>query len=617
MHTVRPRRIAAIIAVLAIALIPPSAALAAAPGRTLEGTLVVAHGDDFGATPGRSGGVWYDSLVTSDGEVALTFSGERPAGFFNGARVRVHGTMQGGTLAVGPAKADAQVQAPAAASTGAKKLAVLLLKFSESQSEPWTVAQANGIVFSNNNSVANYFAEESYGLMTVSGDVFGYFVISIDTSACNYTDIGNKARTAATNAGVNLSTYTQIQYVFPNLSSCGWAGLAYVPGRDSWINNALNLRVSGHELSHNYGVHHASTMSCTEGGVRVTLSATASNCTSSEYGDPFSIMGSSSTRHTHSQQLASMGWISGGDLQTITSAGTYQIGAAEDASSSAPRGVRIARGSGKYFYLELRQPFGSYFDNFGSSDPVVNGVSIRLSSDWTTIIQSQLLDTNPGTTTFSDAPLAVGQTFWDPLSLVTITTVAISGGVATINVSWGEDASAPTTPGNPQVAATGATTAQVTWSASSDNVGVAGYRVSRDGVLRGTVTSTSFNDSGLVAGQTYLYSVVAFDAVGNESAPATRSFTMPQADTTPPTAPGNLTWSALNKGKISLSWNASSDAVGVAGYRIYRNGSLVATTTSLSWNTSRQRTATTYYVVAFDDAGNVSAASNTVTVPKK
>lgn len=616
MSTARPHRLALISALLGLALVLPSAVAAGASWKTLEGTLVVAHGEDYRSGQPRS--VWYHSLVTSAGEVTLAFRGNRPDGFLNGAKVRVRGTMAGKTLTVGSNKADASVQAPAlAAVTGEKRLAVLLVKFAEGATEPYTVAQAQGVTFTNANSVANYFAEESYGLMSTTGDVFGYYTISINTATCDYTDIGNKARAAATAAGVNLSGYTQIQYVHTYLASCGWSGLAYVPGRDSWLNQALNLRVSSHELSHNYGVHHAATWSCTEGGVRVAIAANTANCAMSEYGDPFSVMGAASTRHTHNQQLASMGWITGGNLQTITSAGTYTIGAAENVNATSPRGVRISRGNGTWFYLELRQPFGTYFDNFGPSDPVVNGVSIRVSNDWTTIVQSKLLDTTPATSTFSDAPLGVGASFYDPLSGVSVTTVSVAGGVATVNVAWGADSVAPSTPANPQVAATGASTARFTWSASTDNIGVAGYRVSRNGVVLGTVATTQYNDTGLVPLSTYLYSVVALDAAGNESGAATRSFTMPQADTTAPTAPTNLRATTVTKSKVTLAWNASSDAVGVAGYRVYRNGSLVATVTGTTWSQARQKTQTTYYVVAFDAAGNVSAQSNTVTVAKR
>ena len=616
MSAARPHRLTIVTAIIGLALLVPSATFASGSTRTLSGTLVVAHGERITAS-GASEPVWYDSLVTNSGKVTLSFKGARPAGFLNGAKVRVSGTMAGGTLAVGRNKADASVQTVAAAATGPRKLAVLLLKFADTGPEPYTVAQAQGVIFGNANSVSNYFADESYGLMTVSGDVFGYFVISINTAACDYIDIGNKARAAATAAGVNLANYTQIQYVHNFLSACGWSGLAYVPGQDSWLNQALGLRVSAHELSHNFGVHHASTMSCTVGGVRVTLSANAADCSSSEYGDPFSVMGSAQTYHTHNQQLASMGWITGGNLQTITTGGNYTVGAAENVNATSPRGVRISRGNGTWFYLELRQALGTQFDNFGPSDPVVTGVTIRLSNDWTTIIQSQLLDTTPATGGYGDAPLQPGNSFYDPLSGVTITTVSVTGGVATVNVSWGPDSIAPSTPGSPQVASTGASAARFSWNASSDNLAVAGYRVYRDSVYQGTTTSTQWNDSGLTQLQTYLYGVVAFDAAGNSSGTASTSFLVPVPDTTKPTA--SVLSGSVTKSKTSLSWTASFDAGGVTGYRIYRNGTLVATVagTIRTWSEARQRLATNYYVVAFDTAGNFSPNSNTYAAPTK
>lgn len=612
MSAARPHRLTIVTAIIGLALLLPSATFAAGSTRTLSGTLVVAHGERITAS-GASEPVWYDSLVTASGKVTLSFKGARPAGFFNGAKVRVSGTMAGGTLAVGRNKADASVQTVAAASTGPRKLAVLLLKFADTDPDPYTVAQAQGVIFGNANSVANYFADESYGQMTVTGDVFGYFVISVNTAACDYTDVGNKARAAAAAAGIDLSSYTQIQYVHSVLP-CGWSGLAYVPGRDSWLNQSLGLRVSAHELSHNYGVHHASTLSCTVSGVRVTLSANAADCTSSEYGDPFSVMGSANTYHTHNQQLASMGWITGGNLQTITTGGSYTVGAAENVNATAPRGVRVPRGNGTWFYLELRQPSGTQFDNFGVSDPAVTGVTIRLSNDWTTIIQSQLLDSTPATGTYADAPLQPGNSFYDPLSGVTITTVSVAGGVATVNVSWGPDSIVPSTPTNLVGTATGTNTARLTWTASTDNVGVAGYRVSRDGGSPGTVTSTQYDDTGLTPGVSYTYTVVAFDASGNSSGTATKVWTQPIPDTTPPT---QVTLSkATSRSKVTLSWTGSYDLVGVAGYRVYRNGVLAATTTLRSWSEAIRKGTTIYSVVAFDAAGNVSPTSNSQTTVK-
>jgi endoglucanase Acf2 len=87
-------------------------------------------------------------------------------------------------------------------------------------------------------------------------------------------------------------------------------------------------------------------------------------------------------------------------------------------------------------------------------------------------------------------------------------------------------------------------------------------------------------------------------------------------DTQAPTAPTNLTAPSKTSSSISLSWSASTDNVGVAGYRIYRNGASVATVSTTTFtNTGLSAGASYSYVVrAFDGAGNESGASNTVTV---
>ena len=59
----------------------------------------------------------------------------------------------------------------------------------------------------------------------------------------------------------------------------------------------------------------------------------------------------------------------------------------------------------------------------------------------------------------------------------------------------------------------------LTWNASTDNVGVAGYRVYRNGTLVATKTSPGHTDTGLVAATTYTYSVVAFDVNSVTSGP--------------------------------------------------------------------------------------------------
>jgi uncharacterized repeat protein (TIGR02543 family) len=87
-------------------------------------------------------------------------------------------------------------------------------------------------------------------------------------------------------------------------------------------------------------------------------------------------------------------------------------------------------------------------------------------------------------------------------------------------------------------------------------------------------------------------------------------------DATPPTITSFMVASATSTSTVALSWPASTDTgSGVAGYRIYRNGSLAGTVTGLSYTDTVIGGATyTYYIVAYDVAGNTSAHSNSVDV---
>jgi chitodextrinase len=159
----------------------------------------------------------------------------------------------------------------------------------------------------------------------------------------------------------------------------------------------------------------------------------------------------------------------------------------------------------------------------------------------------------------------------------------------------------------------------VSWTGSTDNVGVTGYRVSRNGVSLGVTAAKSYPDSAVTQGSSYTYQVVALDAAGNASA-ASASKTVVFPDTTKPSAPGQLT---LTPGKtsITLKWVAASDNVGVKAYRVYRSSTLIATVAgpALTYTNTGLKTGTSYsyHLTAVDAAGNVSAAGATVSAKAK
>ena len=83
-------------------------------------------------------------------------------------------------------------------------------------------------------------------------------------------------------------------------------------------------------------------------------------------------------------------------------------------------------------------------------------------------------------------------------------------------------------------------------------------------------------------------------------------------DTTSPTVPTNLVANAVSSTQINLSWSASTDNVGVSGYRLYRDGTQIATTSAASYSNTGLSASTTYAyrVAAYDAAANVSAQSS-------
>jgi hypothetical protein len=87
-------------------------------------------------------------------------------------------------------------------------------------------------------------------------------------------------------------------------------------------------------------------------------------------------------------------------------------------------------------------------------------------------------------------------------------------------------------------------------------------------------------------------------------------------DTLPPSTPTNLTAIAVSSSQIDLSWSPSSDNLGVAGYRVYRNGTQIGTTANTSYQNGGLSPSKTYRysVSAYDAAGNISAMSTSASL---
>ncbi len=127
----------------------------------------------------------------------------------------------------------------------------------------------------------------------------------------------------------------------------------------------------------------------------------------------------------------------------------------------------------------------------------------------------------------------------------------------------GGDDQAPSAPTGLRVSGVTASTVTLAWNASTDDTGVTGYRVFRDGTQVAQVTTTSFTDTGLAAGTAHVYAVRAVDAAGNVSA-------------TSGTVTGTTAQGGGTPGACTVAYTASSWSTGFTGSLRITNDSAAA-----------------------------------------
>ena len=138
-----------------------------------------------------------------------------------------------------------------------------------------------------------------------------------------------------------------------------------------------------------------------------------------------------------------------------------------------------------------------------------------------TAAAARLLATVGTVTSWTDTRVANGTTYYYQVSAVNPVGEGSRSNERSATTSSSGDTLAPSTPTNMTTLLSGSTQVIIDWTNSSDNVGVTGYQVYRDGVLVGTVPTSYFVDSGLGLSTSHAYQVRAIDAAGNRSAAST------------------------------------------------------------------------------------------------
>lgn len=444
---------------------------------------------------------------------------------------------------------------------GERKAIAILVNFQDVPMQPYTPDRAREVIFTNNN---NFIRENSYGMASLTGDVYGWYTIPVNSTVCDTLGISTYALQAAVADGANLALYNQYIFLFPQMQACPFSGGSTIGGTPAkaWINSDwLSLGTVAHELMHGLGLYHSHSLDCGD-------TVLGNNCTVSDYGDSFDILGSMMSVHTNLYQKERAGWV---QPQLVTSSGTYHIDPYE--TLGGVKGLKILKstdpftGERIYYYIEKRTSFGYDVLLANYLNPMT-GVVVHTASD-TNPNKSYLLDMTPATASWWDPALTVGQTYSDLDIGLTITVLEADGTGATVRVDI-TNTPTPTDTPTPTATATGMFTSTSTF----------------------TPTSTSTNTP------------TAVPTVMVDTQPPLVAITSP---------PNN----SILTGGTTISITASaSDNVAVSSVDFYVGGILVSTDASApyscNWAVPAKRKKYTIYAVAKDTSNNSQTSAKLI-----
>jgi hypothetical protein len=508
------------------------------------------------------------------------------------------------------------VSASSTAIQGDQKTLSILVNFADKAVSCTASDVASRLFGTTGATVNNNYKESSRGLVSFSGQAVGPFTIPYtSTGTCDYSSWATAAEAAAKAAGIDPSLYAHVNYVTPSNSTCGWTGLAYMPGRQSWVQACTSTGTYSHELGHNLSFNHA---------------ATPTN----EYGDSSDPMGGARLVDHNGANRTMAGWMPAGTVSDVSSGGSYSLTTVSNITSVGTAQVLrfVKADTSEFYYVSVREAMNL---DSGVGAPYVDTISIHRATG-----------TLP-TKTYLLQNLAAGQSYTDATNGITITNQGISSGVATVGVTMSgavctrvapsvsvSPASQTASPGtarsytvtvhNNNPSACGTSSFNLRQAMPSGFTGsLSTTTLSLGAGANGTATLTDASSTSTVAG-TYTIDAVATDAANTAYTTTTHaSYVVYSGDTTPPTlsitspTPG-LTTTISGKSSLTISATAS-DASGIKLVEFYGDGKLLAQDTAApyttSWNLRKLSTGVhTVMVRATDNAGNVTQQSTSFSV---
>lgn len=411
---------------------------------SVEGTLEVFYEDAEGIER-RDEHLRYFLQVGNE-RLELSFVVKPIQHLQTGTFVRVSGLRVAQSLVVESGMSDLEILGTSlATTTDTKRVLVVLVNFSDAPTEPYTVDTAQHIIFQ---EVNNFFLENSFNKVGLSGDVYGWYTIQLTSTTCNPFGIRDAANAAAVAHGADLSSYAHFIYAFPQ-SACGFSGSGTIGGNPTymWINGSPTARVIAHEFGHNLGLYHSHSWECGPTPIH-------GSCTSQEYGDTFDVMGDTDDlAHFNAFQKERLGWLtaeSDAHITTVETSGAYLLSPYESPGSNSKalkvlKSVDSTTGKKTWYYIERRQALG--FDSWLSGYAnIQNGVLIHTGTEFSSN-SSYLIDMTPDATVWwldwNDPALTVNQSFTDPIAGVTIRTLWANSTGAAVSITFGSVAPEP------------------------------------------------------------------------------------------------------------------------------------------------------------------------------
>lgn len=288
--------------------------------------------------------------------------------------------------------------------TGDQRTLVILANFND-RTLTCSAADVQARMFGASGATTNVdYLQSSEGLVSFSGQAVGPFTINYSASgACSFDAWGSAADAAARAAGIDLSQYRRINYVTPSNSTCGWSGLAYMPGTRSWVQSCGSTGVYVHELGHNLSFHHAATPSL-------------------EYGDSSDPMGGARMVQFNAPNRVLAGWLPTGSVIEVLTSGGYSLSPLAADGSPNPQVLRLVKpDTNEHYYVSLRQAID---------------LDANLPAGYQNTLSIHRSGSTLPTRTYLLQNLAVGQSFTDSVNGIQITHQGLAGSVSTVAVNF-------------------------------------------------------------------------------------------------------------------------------------------------------------------------------------